>query len=111
MSGVGVWQAFGGIMIGLIMIVSAIVLSLAGGMFLDEMGATFANAGFSGSFTSDAGTVWDSSTEIMVLNNLFYAMCIGMAILGLIIMYVSVTRRMRYDQSQNVYYRDDFYNK
>lgn len=106
---VGFWSAFGGLMIGLIMIISAIVLTLAGGMFLDEMGAAFANAGFTGTFTADSGTVWDSSVLIMILNNLFYFICIGMAILGLIIMYVSVTRRMRYDRSRNIYSQDDYY--
>ena len=99
------WTAYTGILIGLVLIFSGIMLSFCGGIALDAMSDAFVGAGFD----QGVGTAYDSSGEISLLSNLFYVLCYALPLLGIGIMYITITRRMRYDQQQQVYFDENDY--
>lgn len=99
------WTAYTGILIGLVLIFSGIMLSFCGGIALDAMSDAFIGAGLD----QGVGTAYDSSGEISLLSNLFYVLCYALPLLGIGIMYVTITRRMRYDQQQQVYFDENEY--
>jgi hypothetical protein len=99
------WTAYTGILIGLVLIFSGIMLSFCGGIALDAMSDAFIGAGLD----QGVGTAYDSSGEISLLSNLFYVLCYALPLLGIGIMYVTITRRMRYDQQQQVYFDENDY--
>ena len=99
------WTAYTGILIGLVLIFSGIMLSFCGGIALDAMSDAFVGAGLD----QGVGTAYDSSGEISLLSNLFYVLCYALPLLGIGIMYVTITRRMRYDQQQQVYFDENDY--
>jgi hypothetical protein len=99
------WTAYTGILIGLVLIFSGIMLSFCGGIALDAMSDAFIGAGLD----QGVGTAYDSSGEINLLSNLFYVLCYALPLLGIGIMYVTITRRMRYDQQQQVYFDENDY--
>ena len=98
------WTAYTGCLIGLVLIFSGIVLSFCGGIALDAMSDAFIGAGLD----QGVGTAYDSSGEINLLSNLFYVLCYALPLLGIGIMYITITRRMRYDQQQ-VYFDENDY--
>ena len=98
------WTAYTGILIGLVLIFSGIMLSFCGGIALDAMSDAFIGAGLD----QGVGTAYDSSGEINLLSNLFYVLCYALPLLGIGIMYITITRRMRYDQQQ-VYFDENDY--
>jgi len=98
------WTAYTGCLIGLVLIFSGIMLSFCGGIALDAMSDAFIGAGLN----QGVGTAYDSSGEISLLSNLFYVLCYALPLLGIGIMYVTITRRMRYDQQQ-VYFDENDY--
>jgi hypothetical protein len=98
------WTAYTGILIGLVLIFSGIMLSFCGGIALDAMSDAFIGAGLD----QGVGTAYDSSGEISLLSNLFYVLCYALPLLGIGIMYITITRRMRYDQQQ-VYFDENEY--
>ncbi|MGB3946300.1 MAG: hypothetical protein WBK76_05720 [Candidatus Saccharimonadales bacterium] len=98
------WTAYTGILIGLVLIFSGIMLSFCGGIALDAMSDAFIGAGLD----QGVGTAYDSSGEISLLSNLFYVLCYALPLLGIGIMYITITRRMRYDQQQ-VYFDENDY--
>ena len=98
------WTAYTGCLIGLVLIFSGIMLSFCGGIALDAMSDAFIGAGLD----QGVGTAYDSSGEINLLSNLFYVLCYALPLLGIGIMYVTITRRMRYDQQQ-VYFDENDY--
>lgn len=102
MSGQQFWIAFGGCIIGFTMILTGVILAFAGGIALDAMvdHMDTAVAGFS--IPED----WDVSGERSLLINIFYVLCYAMPILGLGIMYISVTALMKYDRYEQ-YVGDD----
>jgi len=87
------------------LIFSGIMLSFCGGIALDAMSDAFIGAGLD----QGVGTAYDSSGEINLLSNLFYVLCYALPLLGIGIMYVTITRRMRYDQQQQVYFDENDY--
>jgi len=99
------WTAYTGCLIGLVLIFSGIMLSFCGGIALDAMSDAFIGAGLD----QGVGTAYDSSGEINLLSNLFYVLCYALPLLGIGIMYVTITRRMRYDQQQQVYFDENDY--
>ena len=99
------WTAYTGILIGLVLIFSGIMLSFCGGIALDAMSDAFIGAGLD----QGVGTAYDSSGEINLLSNLFYVLCYALPLLGIGIMYITITRRMRYDQQQQVYFDENDY--
>jgi len=99
------WTAYTGCLIGLVLIFSGIMLSFCGGIALDAMSDAFIGAGLD----QGVGTAYDSSGEISLLSNLFYVLCYALPLLGIGIMYVTITRRMRYDQQQQVYFDENDY--
>ncbi len=99
------WTAYTGCLIGLVLIFSGIMLSFCGGIALDAMSDAFIGAGLD----QGVGTAYDSSGEINLLFNLFYVLCYALPLLGIGIMYVTITRRMRYDQQQQVYFDENDY--
>ena len=99
------WTAYTGILIGLVLIFSGIMLSFCGGIALDAMSDAFVGAGLD----QGVGTAYDSSGEINLLSNLFFVLCYALPLLGIGIMYVTITRRMRYDQQQQVYFDENDY--
>lgn len=99
------WTAFNGCLIGLVLVLAGIMLSFCGGILLDAMGDSLLGAGLD----QGMGTPYDSSGEINALTNLFYVLCYGLPLIGIGIMYVSITRRMRYDQQEQDYFYDDQY--
>ena len=99
------WTAYTGILIGLVLIFSGIMLSFCGGIALDAMSDAFIGAGLD----QGVGTAYDSSGEINLLSNLFFVLCYALPLLGIGIMYVTITRRMRYDQQQQVYFDENEY--
>jgi len=99
------WTAYTGILIGLVLIFSGIMLSFCGGIALDAMSDAFIGAGLD----QGVGTAYDSSGEISLLSNLFYVLCYALPLLGIGIMYITITRRMRYDQQQQVYFDENEY--
>ncbi len=99
------WTAYTGILIGLVLIFSGIMLSFCGGIALDAMSDAFIGAGLD----QGVGTAYDSSGEINLLSNLFFVLCYALPLLGIGIMYVTITRRMRYDQQQQVYFDENDY--
>ncbi|OQC70920.1 MAG: hypothetical protein BWX50_00737 [Euryarchaeota archaeon ADurb.Bin009] len=99
------WTAYTGILIGLVLIFSGIMLSFCGGIALDAMSDAFIGAGLD----QGVGTAYDSSGEISLLSNLFYVLCYALPLLGIGIMYITITRRMRYDQQQQVYFDENDY--
>ena len=99
------WTAYTGCLIGLVLIFSGIMLSFCGGIVLDTMSDAFIGAGLD----QGVGTAYDSSGEINLLSNLFYVLCYALPLLGIGIMYVTITRRMRYDQQQQVYFDENDY--
>ena len=44
-----------------------------------------------------------------MLSNLFFVLCYALPLLGIGIMYITITRRMRYDQQQQVYFDENDY--
>ena len=98
------WTAYTGCLIGLVLIFSGIMLSFCGGIALDAMSDAFIGAGLD----QGVGTAYDSSGEISLLSNLFYVLCYALPLLGIGIMYITITRRMRYDQQQ-VYFDENEY--
>jgi len=98
------WTAYTGCLIGLVLIFSGIMLSFCGGIALDAMSDAFIGAGLD----QGVGTAYDSSGEISLLSNLFYVLCYALPLLGIGIMYITITRRMRYDQQQ-VYFDENDY--
>jgi len=99
------WTAYTGCLIGLVLIFSGIMLSFCGGIALDAMSDAFIGAGLN----QGVGTAYDSSGEISLLSNLFYVLCYALPLLGIGIMYITITRRMRYDQQQQVYFDENDY--
>jgi len=99
------WTAYTGCLIGLVLIFSGIMLSFCGGIALDAMSDAFIGAGLD----QGVGTAYDSSGEINLLSNLFFVLCYALPLLGIGIMYVTITRRMRYDQQQQVYFDENDY--
>ena len=99
------WTAYTGCLIGLVLIFSGIMLSFCGGIALDAMSDAFIGAGLD----QGVGTAYDSSGEINLLSNLFYVLCYALPLLGIGIMYVTITQRMRYDQQQQVYFDENDY--
>jgi len=99
------WTAYTGCLIGLVLIFSGIMLSFCGGIALDAMSDAFIGAGLD----QGVGTAYDSSGEISLLSNLFYVLCYALPLLGIGIMYITITRRMRYDQQQQVYFDENDY--
>lgn len=99
------WTAYTGCLIGLVLIFSGIMLSFCGGIALDAMSDAFIGAGLD----QGVGTAYDSSGEINLLSNLFYVLCYALPLLGIGIMYITITRRMRYDQQQQVYFDENDY--
>ena len=99
------WTAYTGCLIGLVLIFSGIMLSFCGGIALDAMSDAFIGAGLD----QGVGTAYDSSGEISLLSNLFYVLCYALPLLGIGIMYVTITQRMRYDQQQQVYFDENDY--
>lgn len=99
------WTAFNGCLIGLVLIITGILLSFCGGIVLDAMDDAFIGAGLDGGI----GTAWDSTGEIMLLHNLFYVIVYALPLLGIGIAYISITRKMRYDDTQQDYFYDDEY--
>jgi len=99
------WTAYTGILIGLVLIFSGIALSFCGGIVLDAMSDAFIGAGLD----QGVGTAYDASGEISLLSNLFYVLCYALPLLGIGIMYITITRRMRYDQQQQVYFDENDY--
>lgn len=99
------WTAYTGCLIGLVLIFSGIALSFCGGIALDAMSDAFIGAGLD----QGVGTAYDSSGEINLLSNLFYVLCYALPLLGIGIMYVTITQRMRYDQQQQVYFDENDY--
>ena len=99
------WTAYTGCLIGLVLIFSGIMLSFCGGIALDAMSDAFIGAGLD----QGVGTAYDSSGEISLLSNLFYVLCYALPLLGIGIMYITITRRMRYDQQQQVYFDENEY--
>lgn len=99
------WTAYTGILIGLVLIFSGIMLSFCGGIALDAMSDAFIGAGLD----QGVGTAYDSSGEINLLSNLFFVLCYALPLLGIGIMYITITRRMRYDQQQQVYFDENDY--
>jgi hypothetical protein len=99
------WTAYTGCLIGLVLIFSGIMLSFCGGIVLDAMSDAFVGAGLD----QGVGTAYDSSGEISLLSNLFFVLCYALPLLGIGIMYVTITRRMRYDQQQQAYFDENDY--
>ena len=73
------WTAYTGILIGLVLIFSGIMLSFCGGIALDAMSDAFIGAGLD----QGVGTAYDSSGEINLLSNLFYVLCYALPLLGI----------------------------
>ena len=91
-------------MIGFIMMISGIMLSFCGGVALDAMTDSLDDIVESYDVSED----WDTTGERNLLINLFYVICYSMPIIGLGIMYISVTRAMRYDQYEQDLYGDTY---
>lgn len=96
------WAAFGGCMIGFTMIVTGIMLSFCGGLALDAMTDSLGDI----VDAYDVSEEWDSTGEVNLLTNLFYVICYAMPIIGIGIMYISVTKWMKYDQYEQDLYGD-----
>lgn len=96
------WTAFGGCIIGFVMIIAGVFLSFAGGIALDSMVDCIDQValGF------DIPAEWDSVGERNLLINMFYVICYALPVLGLGIMYISVTALMRYDQYEQYMYEE-----
>jgi len=94
MSGEQFWACFAGCIIGFTMILTGVFMAFAGGAALDAMvdNMDVALAGFT------VPADWDSTGERNLLINMFYALWYLLPILGIGIMYISVTRMMKYDQ-------------
>ena len=97
------WVTFGGCLTGFIMIMTGIMLSFCGGVALDAMTDALGDV----TSTYDISEEWDTTGEQNLLINLFYTICYSMPLIGIAIMYISVTRYMRYDQYQQ-YVGDEY---
>lgn len=98
------WAAFGGCMIGFVMIISGVMLAFTGGAALDSMMDALGDV----TESYDVSEEWDVTSSQNLAINLFYVLCYAMPILGLGIMYISVTRMMKYDRYEQGMYEDSF---
>ena len=98
------WVTFGGCLVGLLMIVFGVMLAFMGGTFLDQM----EHAALDAHLDMGVGTEWDATGQVAFFRNLFYAICIAIPLLGLFIMYISITWKMRYDQYQQDYSYEEY---
>lgn len=96
------WTATGGCLIGFVMILSGLMLAFSGGLALDAMMDALGDV----TARYDVSEKWDTTGEVNLLINLFYTICYAMPVIGIVIMYVSVTRLMKYDQYEQYMYED-----
>lgn len=97
------WSVQQGFIMMVVCMVTGLLLSYFGGMILDTLYAGLENIGINGG----AGTAWDTTRPINIFINLFYAVCYGLPLIGVAIFGLSLTRRNRYDSSNEYSYYED----
>jgi len=97
------WTVQQGFITMVVCIVTGLLLSYFGGMILDTLYAGLDGMGINGG----AGTTWDSTGEINIFINLFYAVCYGFPLIGVGVFGLSLTRRNRYDNTNEYTYQED----
>jgi preprotein translocase subunit SecG len=98
------WTTLGGCIAGLFMILAGVMLVLVGGTFMDQTESASLSAGLD----MGVGTDWDATGHVAFFRNIFYLICVALPIMGLVVMYLSITRRQRYDELQQDYTYDEY---
>jgi len=86
-----------------VFIVVGLGLSYFGGMTLDTLYTEMSENGYDGG----VGTDWDSTGCINIFINIFYAVCYILPLMGIATFGLSLTKRNRYDHTDEYQVYDD----